>query len=100
MQSQSVLIHVRFAPNGSVVEIDASIGNSSPLRRRPVTMRSAPIRRDPVPEVKELEVRDQNERDAWTVAIGVVAFALAIVIITFGVASAAGWSPAQYVIHG
>ena len=63
-------------------------------------VRGSRIRRDPVPEVKELEVRDQNERDAWTVAIGVVAFALAIVIITFGVASAAGWSPAHYVIHG
>ena len=30
-------------------EIEASIGNSSPLRRSPVTMRSAPMRRDAVP---------------------------------------------------
>jgi hypothetical protein len=57
------------------------------------------IRRDPPPAVKELVVRDPNERDTRMVVIGVVAFALALFVILIGFSSAYGWSPTQYTIH-
>ena len=57
------------------------------------------IRRDPPPAVKELVVRDPNERDTRMVVIGVVVFALALFVILIGFASAYGWSPSEYVIH-
>ena len=57
------------------------------------------IRRDPPPAVKELVVRDRDGRDQRTVVIGVVAFALALFVITVGFVSVYGWSPSQYTIH-
>ncbi len=57
------------------------------------------IRRDPPPAVKQLVVRDPEERDARMVVIGVVAFALALFVIAIGFSSAAGWSPSQYTIR-
>jgi hypothetical protein len=44
------------------------------------------IRRDPPPVVKE-KVVDQADRDEWTVLVGVVTFALALVVIVLGFAS-------------
>ncbi len=57
------------------------------------------IRRDPPPKVKEVTVGELEERDAWVVAVGVVAFALAIVAIIFGFAIGPGWSPSQHPIN-
>jgi len=61
--------------------------------------RVSKIRRDPPLKVKEVTVADRDERDARMVAIGVVAFALAVVIIIIGFSSAFGWSPRQYTAH-
>ena len=57
------------------------------------------IRRDPPPVAKKIELRDPEEIEARTVLIGVVSFALAIVIIVIGVSSNYGWSPADYNIE-
>jgi hypothetical protein len=61
--------------------------------------RVSKIRRDPPPKVKEVTIADRDERDARIVAIGVTAFALAVVIIIIGLSSAFGWSPRQYTAH-
>jgi hypothetical protein len=44
------------------------------------------IRRDPPPVVKE-KIVDQADLDEWTVLVGVVSFALALVVIIFGFAN-------------
>ena len=62
-------------------------------------VRVSRIRRDPPPPVKEITVRDANDRDAWIVVIGVATFALALFVITLGVSAAAGWSPRDYTIR-
>ncbi len=62
-------------------------------------VRGSRIRRDPPPVEKELVVSDPTEREARMVIIGIITFALAIVVITLGFASAAGWSPRQYTAH-
>jgi hypothetical protein len=62
--------------------------------------RVSKIRREPLPPaVKEIEVRDRDERDRSDVLIGVLVFALAIfsLIVAFGVYS--GWSPREYKIE-
>ncbi len=66
---------------------------SSPASSGPRVSR---IRRDPPPPVKKQVVVDPEEREQWAVVVGVVAFALAIFVITLAVASYAGWSPSQY----
>ena len=54
------------------------------LAKPPV--RGSRIRRDPPAKVAEKSVRPYpTEREIWTVAIGVVLFALAITIVTVGV---------------
>jgi len=62
-------------------------------------VRVSRIRRDPPPAVKEIVVRDPQERDARMVVIGIVTFALALFIIALGFSSALGWSPRQYTAH-
>ena len=57
------------------------------------------IRRDPPPVAKKTVVPDRELVDRRKVAIGIVAFALAIVAIVIGFGSFAGWSPSQYKIH-
>ena len=57
------------------------------------------IRRDPPPVVKQLEVRDLSERETRMVVIGIITFALAIVIITLGLMAATGWSPRSHIIR-
>ena len=56
------------------------------------------IRRDPPPPVQKVSAADIEERDAWTVVIGIATFALALVVILIGVSNVAGWSPRQYTI--
>ena len=57
------------------------------------------IRRDPPPAVKETVVPDRDERDRWTVAVGILIFTLAILAIIAGFSSVSGWSPREQVIH-
>ena len=62
-------------------------------------VRVSKIRRDPPPAVKEIVVRDPDERDARMVVIGIVTFALALFVIAIGFSSVTGWSPRQYTLH-
>ena len=62
-------------------------------------VRGSRIRRDPPPALKEISIRDRDERNQRIVVIGVVAFAVAFFIIIIAVGSVAGWSPSQYTIH-
>ncbi len=57
------------------------------------------IRRDPPPAAKKAPVLDPEEREQWTVILGILAFALAIFVITIAFASYAGWSPSQYSVE-
>ena len=57
------------------------------------------IRRDPPPPVKQVSTAEVRERDAWTLVIGIVTFALALSIILIGVSNVSGWSPRQYTIE-
>ncbi len=57
------------------------------------------IRRDPPPRVKELRRHEIKERDARTIVIGIMAFALALFVILIGFSKSAGWSPSQYTIY-
>jgi hypothetical protein len=58
--------------------------------------RVSKIRRDPPPLVKKVEIKDPEARDAQTVVIGVIAFALALFIVMLGVSTYSGWSPSDY----
>ena len=83
---------------------------ASPLRTGKQSVKLGPpvrgsrIRRDPPPVVrnpiaKKLSEQDTSDREAWSVVLGVMLFALAIGIVTFGIFTADGWSPSQYVIN-
>jgi hypothetical protein len=61
--------------------------------------RASRIRRDPPPVVKEIVVPDRDGRDARIVVIGILAFALALLIIMIGLSSVMGWSPRQYTVQ-
>ena len=63
------------------------------------TPRASRIRRDPPPAVDKQVVLDPEEREQWTVIVGVLAFALAIFVITIAFASYAGWSLSQYTVE-
>jgi hypothetical protein len=56
------------------------------------------IRRDPPPVIKEIAIRDPEERDRRAVVIGVLAFAIALVVIMLGISSFAGWTPRDYTV--
>ena len=58
--------------------------------------RPSRIRRDPPPVVKKEVVLDPEEREQWDVAVGILAFALAIFVIVIAFGSYSGWSPSQY----
>ena len=62
-------------------------------------VRPSRIRRDPPPIAKKVVVKDPEERDAQTVVIGVIAFALAIFIITLGFSAYQGSPAADQPIH-
>ncbi|MEO6579995.1 MAG: hypothetical protein ABIN83_02440 [Sphingomicrobium sp.] len=57
------------------------------------------IRRDPPAPVKELVVRERDERDTRTVVIGIITFAIAFTILALAIGSTIGWSPRHYVAH-
>ena len=57
------------------------------------------IRRDPPPKVKEIPLRDPEERDRRDAVIGILIFALALVVIIIGVSSFAGWTPRSYTVE-
>lgn len=70
--------------------VDLAAGSARPSR----------IRRDPPPRTdKKTVVPDRDERDQWTVTIGVLAFTLAIVAIIAGFSTLTGWSPSDRVVH-
>ncbi len=57
------------------------------------------IRRDPPPPMPDEKVIAENEdRDARMLVIGVVVFALALLVITLAITDYIGWSPAQYTV--
>jgi hypothetical protein len=62
-------------------------------------VRASRIRRDPPPKVKEISLEERTERDQRMAVIGIAAFTMAIMIILYAIASWAGWSPSQYVLH-
>ncbi len=59
--------------------------------------RGSRIRRDPPPLAKADPLIDRDERDRRTVAIGIITFTLAIVVVLLAVASYSGWSPRDYI---
>lgn len=56
------------------------------------------IRRDPPPVVKE-KIVHPDVVDRRDVVIGVMAFALAIFVITLAFSSYSGWSPTEYTVE-
>ena len=63
------------------------------------SVRVSKIRRDPPPVVKPLSIEDRDERDRRMAFVGVILFALAVVVITIGLASYNGWSPSDEVVR-
>lgn len=78
---------------------------ASPLQtgKQPIDLaagtRPSRIRRDPPPVVKKTVIPDRDEHDRRTAALGIILFALAIVVVAVAFGSWAGWSPRQYEIH-
>ena len=62
-------------------------------------VRVSRIRRDPPPARKEVVVRDPEDRDARTVVIGVISFALALAVIIVGFSNVGGRPPSEYNVH-
>lgn len=77
-----------------------------PTAKKPVDLaqgggvRVSRVRRDPPPKVKDksLTRAELREREAWTVAIGITAVALALFVILVAVSRWAGWSLSDYEI--
>jgi hypothetical protein len=57
------------------------------------------IRRDPPPPEKPKALRHPDVVNRSAVVVGVLAFALSIVVIIIAFASYSGWSPAQYEVN-
>lgn len=78
---------------------------ASPLRTEKqsvnltVPARASRIRRDPPPVPPKVAPHDRNARDHRNGVVGIIAFALALLVVTLGLGSAAGWSPRQYSIR-
>jgi hypothetical protein len=62
-------------------------------------VRVSRIRRDPPPVVKEVSIRERDERDTRTVVIGILSVTLILIVIAAGIGNAVGWSPRQYTAH-
>jgi hypothetical protein len=79
---------------------------ASPLKtaKKSVTLaagevRVSKIRRDPPAKIKEIPIRDADERDRQDVIIGILTFTLAIFVVMLAFAAWSGWSPRQYTIY-
>jgi type VI protein secretion system component VasF len=78
-----------------------------PTRKQSVDLGSSPgprvsrIRRDPPPAVKPKELRHPDEVNRTAVVVGVLVFALAMVVIlvAFSFYSGLGWSLSNYTIR-
>lgn len=75
-----------------------------PTRKQSVSLatsgvRVSRIRRDPPPKAPEIVVAERNQRDARMVALGIITFALALVVIGLALMSYSGWSPRSYVAY-
>lgn len=62
-------------------------------------VRVSRIRRDPPPVLKAVKDVDPDGRDARTVVLGILSFALAIFVIVLAFSSYAGWTPGNYTAH-
>jgi len=72
-----------------------SVNLASPRSPTSLTPRESRIRRDPPPVVKAKVVLDPEEREQWTVVVGVLTFALAIFVIIVAFGSYSSWSPRE-----
>jgi hypothetical protein len=77
---------------------------ASPLKAGKQTVdlaepRVSRIRRDPPPAVRKTVVPDREEVDRRAVAVGILAFALAILAVIAGVSSYNGWSPSEVTLE-
>ena len=75
-----------------------------PTRKQAVDLgstapRVSKIRRDPPAPEKPKSLRIPDEQNRADAVIGVLAFALALVVIVFAFGSYSGWSLEQYTIH-
>ena len=61
--------------------------------------RVSKIRRDPPPVVRKTVIPDRDETDRRAVAIGILAFTLAVVVVIIALGSWAGWSPSEYTVR-
>ena len=62
-------------------------------------VRVSRIRRDPPPKLKEIAVRDRNGGDRWAAAIGILAFALAILVLIIAFGSYSDRSLRDYTVE-
>lgn len=74
-----------------------------PVRKRAVDLATGPrklgsrIRRAPPPKPeRQLSAAELREREAWVMGTGILAVALALMIIILAVGRWGGWSPADY----
>lgn len=78
-----------------------------PTKKQSVDLGSSPgprvsrIRRDPPPAVKPKELRHPDEVNRSAVVIGVLVFAVALVVIliAFSIFTGLGWTPRNYTVH-
>ena len=61
--------------------------------------RPSRIRRDPPPVVRKTVIPDREEVDRRAVAIGIIAFGLAITVVVLAFGGWAGWSPSEYTVE-
>ena len=61
--------------------------------------RVSKIRRDPPPPEKPKAIRHPDVVDRTAVIVGVLAFALSIVVIIIAFSSYNGWSPKEYTVE-
>ena len=79
---------------------------ASPLStgKKPVNLlpQGAPgsrIRRDPPPPVKQVVVRDIEEHDRRNAVVGIIVFALSLVVILVGFSSISGCTISEYTLR-
>jgi hypothetical protein len=70
-----------------------------PVKLGPNGVRVSKIRRDPPPVAKKTVIPDRDHLDRRSVPIGILVFALALVVAIVGLASFAGWSPRQVTLE-